>query len=83
MACGAGQFLLDFFGVGQPLGDALAALGQDLENGLVGELGQAKSDDGEADDLGNKMRPDPRPNFSAVSRPVWARSLPMLAIKIK
>ena len=41
LACGAGQFLLDLFRVGQAFRDALAAFFEHIQNGLVGELGEA------------------------------------------
>ncbi len=77
---GAGQFRLDLVGVGQALGDALAALFQDGEDGFVGKFDEKTGDEREADDLREEMRPVQAEGFCGV---VGARSPPMLPKKIK
>ena len=72
---GAGQFLFDFFGVGQAVGDLLAALGQDFENGLVGELDKGSTQTREKLMTWAMKCGQSRPNFSAVLLAVSARSL--------
>ena len=52
-----GQLSSYLFCVGKPLSDLTPSLFQHLEDRLIGEPIKNKADDGEADDLGNQMRP--------------------------
>ena len=54
---GASKFRFDFFGVGQPIGDFFAAIGEHLKNAAIGEFIKQEANDPEADDLGNQAGP--------------------------